>query len=252
MIQGTPQITADRKSVTFSVVYVDDEFVQLSSIDSNDVVIVTPANPASTQKPVTLTKVSRADAGRTSDTLQDAFALKADYRFVAPSGTFTAADAGTYTINLQANQVLATNGQGVTAGTLATFDVPAQPPPLTVTMNGTLPAAVVGGVRHKSNVPVLVTNSSGSMFGGVVTVNLYVSADQTLDGGDTAFAQAGKKLKLKQGASKTVKVKVNSFPGGVPDGDYTVIADVVDKNQIHSTGVAADPVHIAARSATSA
>jgi hypothetical protein len=134
----------------------------------------------------------------------------------------------------------------VAAGTLAQFDVPANPPPLTVTMNGGLPMQVVGGARHRTTVPVVVTNSSGSKFGGVVTVNLFVSADQTLDGGDTAFAQAGKKLKLANGQSKTVKVKVASFPGGVPDGDYTVIADVVDKFQKHSTGVAADPVHIAA------
>ena len=70
----------------------------------------------------------------------------------------------------------------------------------------TLPPSVVGGAKAKAKVSVVVTNPSVSPLNGPVTVRLFVSADETLDAGDVPAGAASKKLRLRTGASKGIKV----------------------------------------------
>ena len=103
-------------------------------------------------------------------------------------------------------------------GNAATIDV-------VPTITAALPAAVVAGQKAKAAVSVLVTNAGTGLLNGPVTVRLLASQDATAAAGDAEIATVTKKLKLRPGQSKAIKVKVGSFPT-VADGDYFVVADV--------------------------
>jgi hypothetical protein len=99
------------------------------------------------------------------------------------------------------------------------------PVTLTPTVAATLPAAVVGGAKAKGvKVSVDVANTGSADLNDSVTINTFVSTDATVDAGDAPLAAPlVKKLKLKPGAHKAIKLKVTGFPS-VPDGDYFVLA----------------------------
>jgi hypothetical protein len=96
---------------------------------------------------------------------------------------------------------------------------------VTPTLSTTLPPAVVGGAKAKGvKVAVDVANTGTADLNDSVTISTFVSTDNTIDAGDTALvAPLVKKLKLKPGAHKAIKLKVAGFPS-VPDGDYHVLA----------------------------
>jgi hypothetical protein len=93
------------------------------------------------------------------------------------------------------------------------------------TVRATLPPAVVAGAKVKgAKVSVLVTNNGTAALNGPVTVSLFASADDALDGADAAVAApVTKRLKIAPGASKTVKLKVTTLPT-VADGAYRLVA----------------------------
>lgn len=96
-----------------------------------------------------------------------------------------------------------------------------------------MPTAVLGGAKAKAVVRV----REGGVVGGTsgpVEVQLYLSADGTLDAGDTLLAKATKKLRLKPG--KTADFKMGfQFPATAADGDYHLLS-VVDAGNAVAEG----------------
>ena len=112
-------------------------------------------------------------------------------------------------------------------------------------MVASLPPSVVGGAKAKAKVSVVVTNPLVSPLNGPVTVRLFVSADETLDGADTPAGTASKKLRLRLGAGKAIKVKVASFPA-VPDGVYHLLAQIQAPDGTTTVAAAPNTFQIAA------
>jgi hypothetical protein len=118
---------------------------------------------------------------------------------------------------------------------------------VTPTLSATLPTAVVGGAKAKGvKVSVDVANTGTADLNDSVTINTFVSTDATIDAGDTALgAPVVKKLKLKPGAHKAIKLKVTGFPS-VPDGDYFVLAQTSAPSANTAASASATSVNIAA------
>jgi uncharacterized membrane protein len=118
---------------------------------------------------------------------------------------------------------------------------------VTPTLSATLPTAVVGGAKAKGvKVSVDVANTGTADLNDSVTISTFVSNDTTVDAGDTALgAPVVKKLKLKPGAHKAIKLKVTGFPS-VPDGDYFVLAQTSAPSANTAASASATKVNIAA------
>jgi hypothetical protein len=98
--------------------------------------------------------------------------------------------------------------------------------PLTAELSASLPPAVVGGMKaKKARARVAVTNMSSERVSGPVTIGLFLSADATLDAGDAAVTSSVRRLTLKPGQTKTVRMHVREFPA-VADGAYHLMAQV--------------------------
>jgi uncharacterized membrane protein len=62
--------------------------------------------------------------------------------------------------------------------------------------------------------------------GGPVKVDLYFSANNTLDSSDALLVTARKKVNIKPAHAKTFKLKVRGFPATATDGAYALLAQV--------------------------
>lgn len=102
------------------------------------------------------------------------------------------------------------------------------------TVTATLPTAAIAGEKTKASATVSVTNSGTGKLSGPVTIKLLASTDGTVDTSDTQITTITKKLTLKAGQTKQVKVKLGSFPA-VASGDYFVVADVTGGSGITET-----------------
>ncbi|MEP6945067.1 MAG: Ig-like domain-containing protein [Acidobacteriota bacterium] len=96
---------------SFTVTYSDDTAINVSTLDSSDIVITGP-NAFST--PATFVSVNDPTNGTPRI---------ATYSFVPPGGSWDGSDVGTYTVSMVANQVADTSGSFVNAGVLGTFSV---------------------------------------------------------------------------------------------------------------------------------
>jgi len=72
---------------------------------------------------------------------------------------------------------------------------------------------------------VRVLNQGDAPAKRKVTIELYLSADATLDGGDRRVAKASKSLALNEARAKTVSVRVK-LPKALDDGAYRLLARV--------------------------
>jgi hypothetical protein len=117
---------------------------------------------------------------------------------------------------------------------------PGDPPPgpgpdLTVSAVDAVP---VGAVGRAGRATVRVANTGTLPFSGAANIELFLSGDATLDGGDAAVGSYAKRLKLKAAASKPVKMKL-VYPSVPADGDYFLIARAVAADP----GVETDPAN---------
>ncbi|GEM_PF-2288720 len=104
----------DGTTHTFSVTYMDDDGVNLSTLDGNDI-RVTGAN--SFNQLAYLIGVNQSGADVTGF-----------YRINAPGGSWDTADNGTYSVALQNGQVKDTQNNAFPSGNLGTFQVNVPPP----------------------------------------------------------------------------------------------------------------------------
>ncbi|MDB5295259.1 MAG: uncharacterized protein JWO31_1242, partial [Phycisphaerales bacterium] len=138
----------------------------------------------------------------------------------APASGYAGTDAFSYTV---ADDDEVTSAPAAVAVTIAAAT-------LGGTATSTLPDAAVAGQKsgtasRPARVSVAVANKTGATVAGPVRVQLYLSADGTLDANDAAVAEATKTLKLTAGQAKPLRVRVASYPA-VPGGAYRVLAKV--------------------------
>jgi hypothetical protein len=111
---------ATASTYSFTVTYTDDFFVDRTSLDSNDVLVT---GPNGYSQPATLALIIPATVG-----VGGYQSIGAVYRVTVPSGGWSAASNGTYTISVRPNQVRDTSGNYVAAGAVGTFQVDLSPP----------------------------------------------------------------------------------------------------------------------------
>lgn len=120
----------------------------------------------------------------------------------------------------EGQQIFADDGEPVDPGP---GPGPGGPVDLTGSILATLPTAAVTGAKTKAGAVVTVTNSGTGNFKGPVTIALFLSEQHDFSGTEFALPEITKNLNLKGGQTKTVKVKIASFPT-VPDAEYHVLA----------------------------
>ncbi len=96
---------------TFTVTYSDNVAVNVSTLNTGDVLVTGPGGFSQTATFVSV------------NTNTNGTPRTATYRITAPGGTWDLGDNGTYTVSLQANQVADTSGNFAAAGSLGTFAV---------------------------------------------------------------------------------------------------------------------------------
>lgn len=115
----TPSLTAnnidvtsgDTEAYTFTVQYSDNWGVDLSTLDSKDIKVT---GPNGFSKAATLVSSSLSSNGKVAT---------ATYEIAPPGSYWNIQETGTYTIEMQSNQVLDLVNNPVAAGNLGTFDV---------------------------------------------------------------------------------------------------------------------------------
>ncbi|MBW4613498.1 MAG: PQQ-dependent sugar dehydrogenase [Desmonostoc vinosum HA7617-LM4] len=106
----TTTLTArNTNTYNFTVTYKDDTAVKVSTLDNSDVLVTGPNEFSQLAKLVSVDNSSNGNE-RT-----------ATYSINAPSGSWNSTKNGTYTINLQANQISDTSGNFAPAANLGTF-----------------------------------------------------------------------------------------------------------------------------------
>jgi hypothetical protein len=168
LLPGQPAPSPNATTYDFTVRYTDDQGISVGTLGAGDVVVT---GPNGFSQPAAFVQI-------TSSTVAQVDVV---YRIDAPGGTFDAADAGTYTVTMQANEVSDTSGNDVAAGNLGTFEVAAA---------GGRESLGRFGVVDGRRVKLTVLEPDGT----VVTLGLS-------NGSGEAFRTAGGRLDLEMNSS---------------------------------------------------
>jgi glucose/arabinose dehydrogenase len=202
-LAASPVTTAGGTNYTFTVTYADNQSIDTSTLDSNDVRVT---GPGGTTLPVTFVSSILNGTSRV-----------ATYRIAAPGGSWDAADNGTYTVAMQSAQVRDSSGNAVAAGTLGSFQV---------NVGSTTPPAG-SPIRIQAEDYVSAVDSDPANVGGKYRNDYGVDIWDSLDvgGGYTVGATA-------QGESLTYNLTVPTT------GTYNLVARVASASPgPHSLGV---------------
>ncbi|MEG3834290.1 DUF4347 domain-containing protein, partial [Microcoleus sp. Z1_C3] len=143
--------TAGGTSQTLTVTFSDNNVLDVSSLDSSDVLI----NWSGGAIPATFVSVDNNSNGTPRT---------ATYSFVPPGGSWDNTDNGTYTVNLQGSQVKDALGNLAVAGSLGTFNVNVAAPVATTPPSGTAgtPTGTAGTPTGTAGTP---TGTAGTPTG---------------------------------------------------------------------------------------
>jgi hypothetical protein len=101
------------------------------------------------------------------------------------------------------------------------------------------PVIVTGDKKARGTMQLIVRNDGNAAFNGHVVVSVLASPDARADAGDVAVVQSDKRLKLKPGQGKSVKLKASM--AAVPAGSYTLLgAATVDNLTSFAVGQSMD------------
>ena len=165
--------TSGGTTQTFTVTYSDSSGIQVSTLDGTDIQVL---GPNGFNSPATLVSV---------DTNSNGTPRTATYRITAPGGTWDAADNGSYSVVLQANQVSDTVGNFMSLTSLGSFSVGigSTPPPTGgasvnyANFTGATGLRLNGSAALASNV-LRLTPAQGNQAGTAFLNNAYaVNAD---------------------------------------------------------------------------
>lgn len=131
---------------------------------------------------------------------------------------------------------LATVSATVTSGEAAPVkfvDLPAPTPggpDLTDSFVGAFPTSVLTGAKSKGKLRIV--NQGAALTSSGLQVALFTSSDSAFNAGDSQFATLSTgPLKLKAGGSKVISIQF-TYPSGIADGNYFIIASVDATNQV--------------------
>ncbi len=155
---------------TFSMTFSDNMAVAAASLAGSVVQVVPPGAAA----PISATVVGTKPVG-TPDAAGNAKAFVVTYQITPPTGSWTSADDGTYSITLGGAPVTDLAGNAVAAGTLGTF---------TVSLQGTSIGTGAEVVAVKSTLPA-------STYGQSVSFSVSVSATGPTPTGTIQFVVDG-------------------------------------------------------------
>lgn len=179
--------TAGASAYDLSITYSDNTAIRASTINTGDIRV---SGPGGFSADATLVAVNDPADGTPRTAL---------YRLVPPGGTWDAGDTGSYTVRLQAGEVVDTTGNAIAAGALGTFQV------------------TIGGAPAPS-----ITPASGSSGGPGSLFQL--TATGFTPGGDINVDIDGQpvgRLAADQAGGFVIGV---FFPPSTPPGIYTVQA----------------------------
>ena len=92
-----------------------------------------------------------------------------------------------------------------------------------------LPPTFVAGVARPFTLPVVVDNHTDYAFRGVITVNVYASADGQLDGADTVLATSARRSALFLGNAHARQTEVvPGLPASLAAGAYHLLVQSID------------------------
>jgi len=152
---------------SLTVTYSDNVAIDVTSLDSQDVVVTGPGGFA---EQAVLASVSSTGNGTPRT---------ATYQIVPPGGSWSVADNGTYTIHLQAGSVYDMAGNSTDGGTLATFNVnaivaaspaPAAPQLASVSDTGALNNDALTKLNNSSLANELQFTIGNTSAGAIVTI----------------------------------------------------------------------------------
>ena len=118
--------TAGDTNQTFTVTFSDDNAIDVSSLDSSDIVVNSPGGNIATK----FVSATPTDNGTPRT---------ATYSFTPPGGSWDVEDNGNYTVSLQAEQVKDALGNFANTSNLGTFSVDIQTSTLAINLDGQCP-----------------------------------------------------------------------------------------------------------------
>ena len=167
-------------------------------------------------------------------------------RFVYPT---TLADGPYYLLTqVDATNVVTEGNEGNNVGaTAAPITIAAPFVDLVPTVVGAPVPGGVLGIGRRANVPVTVANNGNVAASGLLQVDLFASADAVADASDLPLASVTRRVKLKNGKSRPIRVAF-LVPANLPAGSYFITATIDQPNAIpesndaNNTAVGAAPV----------
>jgi hypothetical protein len=179
--------TAGGSTYTFGVTYRDETALNAASVGSGDVQV---AGPNAFSQLATLVG---------SQPSADGASVVAQYRITAPGGTWDAADNGTYSLALRANEVTDAAGNAAAAKTLGSFSVSIAAPTPVVTAP-LAPTNLTATGASRSSIQLSFTDRSSdeagfrvqrSRDGGRTWTTVATLAQTSGTGGTVSYADTG-------------------------------------------------------------
>ncbi|WP_373544705.1 NPCBM/NEW2 domain-containing protein [Chamaesiphon sp.] len=200
---------------TFTVTYSDNAAVNVSTLDSTDLLVTGPNSYSQLATFISATPTTNGSP------------VTATYRIAPPGGGWDANEAGTYTVAAQSNQVRDTSTNPLAAATLGTFSVAVSNTTTTFLSDLTATAATNGyGAieRDKSN------GEQGATDGNTLTLNgvTYAKGLGVHAGSDTTYALGGNYNRFRS------DIGVDDEVGNNGSVVFQVLADGV---QIYDSGL---------------
>jgi len=214
----------------FSVAYTDNQAINFSTIDANDVRVT---GPNSFSQLATLVSATPTGNGTPRT---------ATYRITAPGGTWDTADNGVYTVALQASQVTDTSGNAVPLTTLGTFQATLTPPPPDTTPpTASLTAPLVNVTTSGASTydfSVLYTDNQSVNFSTIDSNDVRIT-------GPNGFNQLGTLVSVTPVGNGTPRTAIYRItpPGGTWDitdnGTYSVALLAVQVTDLSGNAISA-------------
>ena len=159
------QLNNSETAASFSVSYIDDIGIDLATVDATDVTVTTPNG---TEIPVTLAGVGYNSQNNGGPT--------ATYSIAAPGGTWNAADAGEYTVAVNAGAVSDNSGNTTAAKTIGTLKIAAVTP-----VSDGIIRINAGGNNDAVDSSGKLWQKDANFFGGEAIAPIYNPIDNTKD-----------------------------------------------------------------------
>lgn len=152
----------------------------------------------------------------------------------------TATSGGTGSTGTGSTGTGGTGSTGSTGGTTTPTPTLAASP-VSVTIDSAPPDSVMGG--KAGSVLLALTNTSGGVFDGTVSITLYASASQTISADDTPLLTTTLRVALRPGAVKLIKPKF-IYSSSLADGNYYITASLTAVGTDTATSTSASATQV--------